>query len=518
MYRSILFYNSSSKDNNTNDKNKRFHKDMYKDLNLEQMFSNIALGSYNKFVLDILHTPLQDFQDISYRQQIFSDLEDEEVYSAIRSFTRCIDHVDSQFNSLDRLVYEEQKESCFLHIIEEYCRGINQLANTLRIKKVNSTGLKAIIQVLNEYTRSEQFTSMDRESKQLIKDAKEVRYNLSFEEYSIKINKPYEGVDLNTELEEVFGNFLKDKQRKGHCRHLQNDINMNSVEYSVLSCVKRMNPKIFQDIREFMHKYQTYKDPSIEMFRKEIQFYMTYMNYIEPMKAAYLPFCFPEVAETMEQCSIVSGYDVELGNKVIKEKKSIVLNDFECRTNERVFIVTGPNQGGKTTYSRMLGQIHYLFLLGVPVPAYYARLMICKGIFTHYEKEEVAYNDNGKLQDDLVRMHDIMNNLSEHCLVVMNEMLSSTSYQDAVEIGEKIIHKLEEYDSISIFVTFVDELAKMSGKVVSLASLVDDTENGTRTFKIERKRTDGNVYAKSLADKYNLSYRKITERLAERAN
>ena len=244
---------------------------------------------------------------------------------------------------------------------------------------------------------------------------------------------------------------------KDYKSKLANGSGMNHVEAKILDLVAKLYPDIFLNLDNYCTQNADFQDEAIAVFDREIQFYIAYLEYIAKIKLAGLKLCYPQIVDKSKEVYDYEGFDLALAAKLIADKSPVVCNDFYLKDKERIFVVSGPNQGGKTTFARTFGQLHYLAGLGCPVPGREAQLFLCYRLFTHFEKEENLQNLRGKMQDDLVRIHRILDRATPNSIVIMNEIFTSTALKDGVFLSQKVMEKIIQLDLLCVWVTFWNE-------------------------------------------------------------
>lgn len=218
--------------------------------------------------------------------------------------------------------------------------------------------------------------------------------------------------------------------------------------------------------------------------KNELAFYVGCLNLQGQLTGMRAPACFP-VPEPLDARRLACRgiYDVCLA---LQTGRPVVGNDIQA-DNIDLIVITGANQGGKSTLLRSIGQAHCLLQNGMFVGAETLSASVCSGVYTHFKREEDMRLESGKLDEELGRMSRIVDHLSPHALVLMNESFAATNEREGTEIGRQIIAALVENRIRVVCVTHMYELARRFLERRQSAFLflrAARGDNGERSFKV----------------------------------
>lgn len=488
----------------------------FQDLNLDQLFSSVLDATQKYDLAPVFFTPLQDIKLISYRQEIMKDLDNDVLYSLLKHFSLTVYPLSNAMEQLrcSRKSSNFRKHNYLAagHLLDfagRYSQEIADLSQKLSAFSLQSEGMLSFRKYLIEISQSRDFIRLSESAAQLRQEFSSVKYCMLINHGGIHIRK-YEGQEsLSETILKLFDRFRQDEARD-YRRRISDTPYSDHVETEVLQAVAKLYPKIFSDLEQFCSQYSDFMDQKLIRFSREIQFYLSWQFYLQPFRAAGLPFHYPKICKNADHLYALHSFDLALA---ASGPDKIVTNSFHLDTPEQILVITGPNQGGKTTFARTFGQIHYLSSLGLSIPGRDSALFLFDHIYTHFGREESIMTGSGKLREDLIRLHKILSHATPKSILIFNEIFSSAALSDALSLSRHMIDALLSLHSPAVIVTFLDELAAIGPEAVSMMSTVRENNPLERTFKIIRKPPDGLAYAIQLAESHGLTYQQLTRRL-----
>ena len=487
----------------------------FTDLNLGQIVDEIR-GMCPEYDLKKYYFTLLDNKaDIYYRQEVLKDFCNEKVFEAAHEFSYGLLRARTYREYSEKTEHPIQSKRWKIDAAYMYINAVVAFEKTLKECELVSRGMKELCTYLTSKVNDAAFTEFAGKTKSLSEKLLALEFEIEIERHSIKISPKRNEVNYIDEIDELL---YDESKRKKHLSRtfaspLTGALRVARIENRVIQVLMKENPDTFSELDEYGKRYSNFLDELLVKLEDEMQFYISFVLFRRKLAKYDMSFCTPVISDADKgEFSISGAYDLALACKNAPHNKPVVPNSLDYRDKERFLVITGPNQGGKTTLARGIGQIVYFSMLGLEAPASKVTVPIFNDIMTHFEVEESLDTGAGKLKEELKRLKPMMESEHERCFIVINELFTTAASYDAYMMGRHVIKHFIEDDYYGIYVTHIQELAKESEQIASLvAGIADDGK--TRTYKIERRPAEGVGHASTLVDKYRLNYEEIKERL-----
>lgn len=531
MFNSLLWLDES--------KSMTVAEDVIKDLNLKELFKRlIALEEGNQ---SIITSMCLDLKTIHYRQGIVADftsspallqelVEDLEAFEKLHLMFRKKDYKASNLYFLISLV----------RIVETSILCLDKLHETLHYYKIQSEGLIALRQIIDNFIKEATY-------KQMKQDLSKIQYAFSqVKSAEISVNmstgmRPYEAQVTNVNdhkyryplafrqvaLALENGNDFLGKQLKNYAPVFSID----TLDWDLLDEIEYGLKDHKDTLKNFLDKYKKIDSTPYISLLKEVVFYQSSLRVLNELKEFGFPLSMPELKEKeLRQMKVEGIYNLHLGFKMVKTKREhlevedMVLNDFEMSEEKRIFILTGANRGGKTTFTQCLGQIQMLSQLGLPVPAKKATLSMVDGLHTHFPILEKDTVDLGRFGKECQMFKAQYDKATSYSMILLNESFAGTSHLESLMIAKEVVKAIKFKGIRCVFNTHLHELARETRQFneslsndTTIISIVAGDEEMIDSYVIKEKEAAGLSHAMEIARRYGVTFEQLMERLGGRA-
>ncbi len=281
---------------------------------------------------------------------------------------------------------------------------------------------------------------------------------------------------------------------------------------------------IQRELRAFVHE----NTAVFRGLRVEAAFVLGAVRLAERLEGMGLPTCLPTI-HTEDHTETIEGmYNIHLAlrNETRSEKRGrgsdpVVVNDLRFAPDHRFYVLTGPNQGGKTTYTQAAGIAYVFAQSGLFAPGRCADIIPVDVIETHFPTGEHGSLDTGRLADEARRLSEIIDAITDRSLVLLNESFASTSPHEAVSLASELLRVLSETGVRGVYATHLHDLALRcrefgSGVAPLTAEAIVEGESAKRTYRVREGSPAGDSFARDIALKHGLSYEQMKARLRNR--
>ncbi len=495
------------------------------------------------FMLDLKSRDISEFftldsEVIEYRLEAFRDMLDN---PGLKDVLMSIVPVLNDITELRRLDSEssETTESYLLSIteIELYISCVDRLNEGLKLIRDNlsSRAFITLAERMKELTESEYYKNLNKKLSELTQRVREIRSITVGVNLDAQLRPASAGVlSINSEpfksgelLEKILRLNFKDDQYtciaslvpfgKG-----QNENTKTAMSYAFNSAINEVFKSSIKSWKHIVHEYVLDNTDFLLRIQPEFEFLAKGTDFMRALLDLGCPLCRPTLSDiAKKEFNAVGLYNPSVALQI---SDNIIQNNFSFDDEGRIFILTGPNRGGKSVITCAVGLAQAMVQLGMFAPAESLIISPVDGLYTHFPIGADDTIDKGRLGEECVRLGIMFDKITKNSLVLLDESFSSTGAYEASYIAADVLLAFSKIGCRVIFATHLHELsaqlddinrrcAEIGGSKID--SLVARITDGKRSFRIDRIKPDGKSYARDIANKYGLSYDQIIGRYNE---
>ena len=507
------------------------------DLSIEYICDRVTDSEYEQNIIFKMMTKLEsDPEVIKYRRDIFDDILH---FPALRDKIKELLEELNYLKELEKSVRDQTAAPVWqlinrLQELDVYVKCIAGINDALSTNPIQSEGLKQLQTYVNSVYTQSGFEHLQQDVSELmmeIRSVKSVSLGVNLDSHM----RPAEVgiVSLNDTAfvrPGLLGRFLSFASGKSQIHNGTSFEGMTKIHTvgkaagddplmgGLNRVVEEMLSTTVRTLKGKLNKYVNISGYSLTKLIPDFIFYIRWAEYTEKLQKLGQPMCKPEIIDSSDRLMRTTGlYNLKLAVQLEQGKKlEIIPNDIEFSPEHGIYIMTGPNRGGKTTFTQAVGILFLLAQHGLYVPAESAQISPADNIYTHFPADENRTVNLGRLGEESKRLSEIFSVASKKSVLLFNESLATTSFAEGLYIAKDVVKALRYLGARTIFNTHMHELATdldtmnaLEGDL-NVASLITGIHEGKRSYKVFLAPPEGVSYAHDIAEKYGVTYDQLT--------
>ncbi len=300
---------------------------------------------------------------------------------------------------------------------------------------------------------------------------------------------------------------------------------INEIDRKLFKGLEKITDDFKERLAQALKSYRLVSFDDLAGLEEQLDFYDGAIKLIQLAEHKGLKMCRPKLLPMERREAEIKGvFDLCLFKSAILRNRNavgeelLVTNDVSMNDSERFFILTGANNGGKTTFIRAVGLCQLLAQAGLYVPAESCTISPVDFIYTHFPKEEQTGINTSRFTMEIKEFKTISDTITQNSLLIMNESIQSTTPKECVDIASELVKIFTFIGARGFFATHLTDLAYMCdefngepGVKSRTASLVMHTDEATqkRMYKAEHGLPSENSYAKTIFKQFGIDIQKI---------
>lgn len=475
---------------------------------------------------------------IEYRNEIFSDMMScgklSDTFSKLLPVLSDITELRSlsaDNNNSDDYLSSITEIELYISCIDILYDGLSPIGDRL-----TSSGLKKLYSYITELATSDYYSQLNEKLNELTKRVREIKSVSIGVNLDAQLRPSYAGVlSVNSEpfrsgdtIEKILRlNFKNDEYTcianlipfsKG-----QSDNQRTAMSIAFSSAINDVYRSSLHSWKKIVQEYVLENTDFLLGLSSELEFILKATSFLNSIKEKGCTLSKPSLMPPERRMFVAS----ELYNPCValklNDSTDIVTNDI-CFSDDDtlIYVLTGPNRGGKSVITCAVGLAVAMTQLGMFVPAASLSISPTDAIYTHFPTGADDTIDKGRLGEECARLGEIFDTVTSQSIVLLDESFSSTGSYEGSYIAAEVLAGMSMVRCRCLFSTHLHELAAEIERINEQSSknggaridtLVAGIEKGKRSFKISRSKPDGKSYAHDIAERYGLTYENIIKKI-----